>query len=720
MKSRMVLLRISLILALGCLALSLPRLGLAQEWLGEKDVRALRTSLEQNGVFGADIVPNVEIAIPAREGIPAHRIWGALIRPSTEPRKLPTILIGTGYRREFLQIVGIPLVLHDYNVLAIDLPGTGSAEMGWTLIDLPEQHDTQYVIDEFIPKQPWSDGKVGMSGMSYMGIIQLLAAGLVQRDETGEPLHLKAIFPVSAMSDAYRDVVVHGSFDMEFMTLWIGLTDMMSLFPPLIGNNTLLPQLNRLHEMADIWTTHLQYVPETLGNIFIPEREFDGEFYDRKSPMIYWPEKPPQGWGFKEGDTGVIPPKLPVFLTEGWFDLFTPGVFDNYAHGLKNHAQEDKRMIVGEWYHADGCLGLGITPMTTFSLMARWFDWKIKGKNDPFMTDFPVVLYAMGENRWKGEKSWPLPEGRTEPKTFYLSKTAASPIQGDWFSERNKPNNFALGPQMVASAGKPNPVLVHDPRVLHGLTSRSTTRWAAGATALVSQVSKHLLHQDINAYMPFEDERPDEVGVLTFTTEPFKEDFEVVGPLQLNFFARTTFGKPIAMSRALEVLKNFSPAFDPRQNLILGLMYRQDVSWVVEVNDVFPAGRARNVTSGWLAASHKPYDPNNPQRIDPAYDPKDPFYDRSDRKPSMIEEGKLYQYSIEIWPTDNVFKKGHRMRLSLSGSDFPHIVPVMIPSENAIVIDEAHPATLSFDRATSTGEGELWKWIDNIDDYLRN
>lgn len=712
--------RVSMCFALFFLAASLPSLGLAQEMLNDKDVRQLRTSLGQSGVFGAEIVPNVEIAIPARSGNPAHRIWGSLIRPTTQARKLPTILIATGYRREFLQLVGIPLVFHDYNILAIDLPGTGSAEMGWTLIDLPEHHDTQYVIDEFIPNQPWSDGKVGMSGMSYMGIIQMDAAGLIQRDANGEPVHLKAIFPVSAMSNAYRDVVVHGSFDMEFMTLWISLTDGMALLPPLIGNNTLLPQLTRLNEMANIWQTHLFNVPESLGNIFVPERELAGRFYDQKSPMIYWPEKPPQGWGFPEGDSGVIPHKLPVFLTEGWFDLFTPGVFDNYTHGLKNHAQEDKRMIVGEWYHLDGCLGLGITPMTTFSLMARWFDWKIKGKNDPFMTEFPVVLYAMGENRWKGEKSWPLPEGRTTPETFYLSKGMASPITGDWFSDRNKANNFSLAPQPGPLEGKGNPVLVHDPNVLHGLTSRSTTRWAMGATALVSQVSKHLLHQDINAYMPFEDERPDEVGVLTFTTEPFKEDFEVVGPLQLNFFARTTFGKPISTSQAISILRPFSSAFDPKKNLILGLMYRNDVTWIAEVNDVFPNGRARNVTSGWLAASHRPYDPANPQSIDPAYKPDDPFYNRSDRNPQMIQEGQLYQYAIKIWPTDNVFKKGHRMRLSLSASDFPHIVPIMVPSRNEIVIDETHPSTLSFETATSYGEGTLWKWIDNIDDYLRH
>ena len=63
--------------------------------------------------------------------------------------------------------------------------------------------------------------------------------------------------------------------------------------------------------------------------------------------------------------------------------------------------------------------------------------------------------------------------------------------------------------------------------------------------------------------------------------------------------------------------------------------------------------------------------------LDPAYVPFDPFYDRPDKNPLAINEGELYQYTVELWPTCNVFKKGHRIRVSLSGSDFPHLLPVI-------------------------------------------
>ena len=79
----------------------------------------------------------------------------------------------------------------------------------------------------------------------------------------------------------------------------------------------------------------------------------------------------------------------------------------------------------------------------------------------------------------------------------------------------------------------------------------------------------------------------------------------------------------------------------------------------------------------------------------------------------------LYQYVIEIWPATNVFKKGHRIRLTISGSDFPHLFPILRPSKNTIVIDETHQAKLDFKVANKTGEGTQWKWINgNVGDYL--
>jgi hypothetical protein len=187
---------------------------------------------------------------------------------------------------------------------------------------------------------------------------------------------------------------------------------------------------------------------------------------------------------------------------------------------------------------------MGVMGLLTGEIPARWFDWKIKGIEDPFLVDYPVLLYILGEEKWRAEKAWPLPESRTEPETFYLSKTKADGIVGDWFSLGNSKYNYALVETPTKSdyydsfwffkwfyTPKDDPVLTHSPLHLHGLVSRSSTRWLLGMPAMLSQLSKAFLNINIDALMPYEDERIDEVGVLTFTTDKLEEDLEITAPL---------------------------------------------------------------------------------------------------------------------------------------------------------------------------------------------
>ncbi len=123
-----------------------------------------------------------------------------------------------------------------------------------------------------------------------------------------------------------------------------------------------------------------------------------------------------------------------------------------------------------------------------------------------------------------------------------------------------------------------------------------------------------------------------------------------------------------------------------------------------------------NAGTGYL---FRHYDPADPTKLDPSYVAFDPFYNRPDKTPSPVVENTVYPYVVEIWPTSNVFKKGHRIRVSISASDVPHMFPVLRPSENTIVIDENHKAKIDFKVANKKGEGSLWKWIDqDIGTYL--
>ncbi len=680
---------------------------------------------------------NTRITIPAREEMPSVDLFATVIRH--EGKQLPTITIITPYRREQMIVLYLSLLSHDYNLLAVDVRGTGSSNGDWVSFDPQEHMDAAYIIDEFIPSQFWSDGRVGTIGPSYMGISQLLAAGHLKTDASGYPIHLKALFPLVTMSDVFGDVALQGgNFNLEFIVAWLGGIDLLGILPPLIGlgeEKPFYPSLEDIQEAVEIWQEHLANIPVTIGWIMDEDNLRKNSFYDARSAMLYWPDKPEGGWVFDdtypEGlGTTVISEKLPTFLTGGWFDLFTRGTLNYYRYGLKNHDTSDKALIIGPWYHIDGSLGLGINALMLGDLPARWFNWKIKGLFDPFMNDFPVVLYVMGENRWRAEKSWPLPESRLENRHYYLSKKKASLIMGDWFGIANAINNYKLVKSIDNSdyytkflwfnIPRINPVLVHRPEILHGMISRSSTRWIAGVPAFVTQASKALLNKDIDKYMPWEDERLDELGVLTFTSETLSEDIEIVGPLTLRFWAKSKFNRPLAQASIDIIIAMIEGITNTDSNTFLELINTKSVQWIVELNDVFPNGRARNITSGWQSAHCRPYDESNPLEIDPEYTPFDPFYDRPFRSPDLISEDQVYPYIIELWPTDNIFKKGHRIRISISASDFPHFLPFLRPSINTIVLDEDHRARLDFQICNNEDENITWKWIDNINGYLLN
>ncbi|HQP31413.1 MAG TPA: CocE/NonD family hydrolase, partial [Deltaproteobacteria bacterium] len=652
-------------------------------------------------------------------------LWASLLRPAGT-KKLPTIVIASAYTREVFLLEFANLVQHDYNILAVDIRGTGSAGGEWGALDFPEHYDIAYVIDRFIPAQSWSDGRVGMVGPSYLAITQLLAAGCVERNADGEPAHLKAIFPMIPMSDAYRDIVRHGGlFDAEFMLLWMGITDMCGVFLPnmlYLGDN-FNPTAAQIAEAQAIWREHINAISTQVGwyfdNVNLVER---GQFYDTRSPMIYWPVKPDPGaadggWSVPEGGK-TIPPKLPVFLTGGWYCIFTSGEVNTYQYGLARHAIGDKALMVGPWYHLDAYLNLGLNAGMFNSLMARWFDLKIKGAGASFTADYPVFLYVMGLDRWRAEKSWPLPASRVQDKTYYLTRAKASSIADDWFSESNKDLNFLLTDRPnAADYSGPDPVLVHDPTNLHGINSNSPVRWSMGIQALIAQVNRYLLGNPSNGNF-FDDERKNEVGGLTFTTEVLEEDVEIVGPLKLTFWATTQFARLAqpAIDASMAFIKQWL-TLDDTQDFIMDILSEPDVQWIVQVNDVAPDGQAKNITSGWLSANRRPYDPKNPTKLDPAYRPFDPFYFTPYKAPSPIAENTLYPYVVEIWPTDNVFKKGHRIRLSILASDIPHILPTLVYSKNTLTIDaQNHPARLDCTvvRSDMSTKGKDWDWISDI------
>ena len=74
-----------------------------------------------------------------------------------------------------------------------------------------------------------------------------------------------------------------------------------------------------------------------------------------------------------------------------------------------------------------------------------------------------------------------------------------------------------------------------------------------------------------------------------------------------------------------------------------------DTDWHVKLTDVTPDGRSLRVTQGCLRAACRD----------------------SLEEPAPLVPGQTYRFNLELWPTHHVFLPGHRIRLTVTSSDFP-------------------------------------------------
>ncbi len=116
------------------------------------------------------------------------------------------------------------------------------------------------------------------------------------------------------------------------------------------------------------------------------------------------------------------------------------------------------------------------------------------------------------------------------------------------------------------------------------------------------------------------DQRPTEEreDVLVYTTPVLEEDVEVTGPITVHLWASSS---------------------------------APDTDFVARLVDVHADGYARNLTDGIMRARYRDF--------------------AQGAEPSLIEPGTVYAYEIDLWATSNVFKRGHRIRLDVTSSNFP-------------------------------------------------
>ena len=135
-------------------------------------------------------------------------------------------------------------VRNGYAVVNADSRGAGTSEGTGSLLSEQEAEDA-YDLIEWAGTQPWSSGKVGMLGVSYLAMSQYRVAAL-------HPPHLQAICPWEGFTDAYRDFMTPGGVpERGFSVIWLALTRRAARLEVDLG------RLRRRHPLRDDWWASL-------------------------------------------------------------------------------------------------------------------------------------------------------------------------------------------------------------------------------------------------------------------------------------------------------------------------------------------------------------------------------------------------------------------------------------------------------------------------------
>ncbi len=432
-----------------------------------------------------------DVRIPARDGIAlSANLWLPRPRPDAVDERFPVILEMIPYgkdswRRNTDTARGEWLAARGFALCRLDVRGTGSSE-GIALDEYTEAETIDgYDAVEWLATQPWCTGDVGMWGISYGGFTSIQVA-------KRRPPHLRAILPMYATDDRYRDDVhirggcVTASEKCQYAVSQLGM-NAMPPHPPFRGSTW----------KAD-WLARLEQTPPWLFP-WIRE-QLDGPYWRR---------------GSLAPDYDAL--ECAVFQVAGWSDAYVAAAF---------RIQERCRMavsvrtLVGNWVHSypdDAYPGPNVDWMHE---LVRFFDRYLKGVDNGW-EDEPAIVwfereYAAPEpfpvawpGRWRAAGAFPVAGAATRTLILDRGRLGVSPAR----------------PSVDAVAHRAT------------VGTSGALSWGAGS-------APNGLARDL---------RPDEARGLAYTSEPLETGFSLIGVPQAVLSVSASMPVATVVARLSEV-----------------------------------------------------------------------------------------------------------------------------------------------------------------------
>jgi putative CocE/NonD family hydrolase len=415
-------------------------------------------------------------------------------------KRWPTVLILTPYVRRFQLTAGSNVepspnsykyrdmfVPRGYAVVVVDARGTGASFGTRDSFRSPRERDDYKEIADWIVAQPWSDGRIGATGISYLGAACDFLAS------TGHKA-VKAIAPLFAVWDTWADNYYPGGmlikrlalvYDELMLALDHDRRDLRSKFSYFAD-----PALQGPMPVDDDKDGSLarEAVKGHLANFRMPD--FMSEFKFRDDTLPYDPTFSSASFG-PYNYLDQMPEDVAVYAISGWMD----GA--GYANGTLSRfltlPNAQRRIMLGPWDHG---ARVNVSPwrarvepeLPVLGEVLRFFDQHLAGRETGLPDEQPIHYFAMHAEEWRAAASWPPVKGSRQFFTAADQQLAKSPSEKTTSTAYQA--DFSIG-------------------------SGAQTRY------------ERIAGIDATAYYADWTER--EGGLLSFTTEPLAAPLEIAG-----------------------------------------------------------------------------------------------------------------------------------------------------------------------------------------------
>lgn len=571
----------------------------------------------------ADSLPPPRFKYHSELSLPIQMRDGVTLRadafiPIDAGDKLGTILVRTHYNkanRASTHVTFREFAGQGFVVVVEDVRGKWESEGTFHWIgnhSVADAYDTM----EWITKQPWSNGKVATYGCSALGEEQ------VQASVAPHPAYV-AMLPQAAgtarartdgryilfgwrrggiyeLANAIRYFIGMRAGSLTNLRIPQGLSrsDWLRMAPYFsLGEKGAVGSCGEQNCPSNISEEELGHLASTLPimNVATSGDRAPDDFYDD----LVHPATDPY---FDRFDmlTDSSQFGVPGLHVNSWYDLSAAGTLWQAefmrAHARTRVVRDNQYVIISPTIHCRSEAGstehtvvgereLGDARFPFFDSYLRWFRYWLNGERGAFQGVPHYQYFVMGRNKWASASSWPLPETRYTNINLDGGGHANS-ASGDGRLVWEKADR-AGSDSFVSDPSTPVPSI-------------------GGFGMLATEPSGAV------------DQRPKMArdDVLIYGGAPLQKEVEVTGPIQLALSISST-----------------APDTDIFATLL----------------DVYPDGRAFNITSGALRIRYR----------------------QGLANPQLMSPGNVYEVKIDLGVTSNVFLKGHRIALMLSSSDFP-------------------------------------------------